>query len=70
MRWNLALSYGLDAADEFLRRHRALAADAFDDQRHRDIVTVLDLVPKIEPSKWARFDLARLERYVESVLSG
>jgi aminoglycoside phosphotransferase (APT) family kinase protein len=70
MRWNLALSYGLDAADEFLRHHRALAADAFDDQRHRDIVTVLDLVPKIGPSKWARFDLARLERYVESVLSG
>jgi hypothetical protein len=31
---------------------------------------VLDLVPKIGPGKWARFDLARLERYVESVLSG
>jgi aminoglycoside phosphotransferase (APT) family kinase protein len=70
MRWNLALSYGLDAAEEFVRRHRSLAADAFDDQRYWDIVTVLDLVPEIEPSEWPPFDLARLERYVESVLSG
>jgi aminoglycoside phosphotransferase (APT) family kinase protein len=68
MRWNLALTYGLDAADEFLRRHRSLTADAFDDQRYWDIVTVLDLVPDIDPSEWAPFDLARLERYLESVL--
>jgi aminoglycoside phosphotransferase (APT) family kinase protein len=70
MRWNLALTYGLDAAEEFLRRHRSLAAEAFDDQRFWDIVAVLDLVPEIEPSEWAAFDLARLERYVERVLSG
>jgi aminoglycoside phosphotransferase (APT) family kinase protein len=70
MRWNLALSYGLDAADEFLRRHRSLRSDTLDDQRYWDIVTVLDLVPEIEPGAWAAFDLARLERYLESVLSG
>jgi hypothetical protein len=29
---------------------------------------VLDLVPDIDPSEWAPFDLARLERYLESVL--
>jgi aminoglycoside phosphotransferase (APT) family kinase protein len=70
MRWNLALTYGLDAAEEFLRCHRSLAADVFDDQRYWDIVTMLDLVPEIEPGEWAAFDLARLERYLESVLSG
>jgi aminoglycoside phosphotransferase (APT) family kinase protein len=70
MRWNIALTYGLDAADEFMRRHRSVAADAFDDQRYWDVVTVLDLVPEIEPSEWAAFDLARLERYVDSVLNG
>jgi aminoglycoside phosphotransferase (APT) family kinase protein len=69
-RWNLAVTYGLDVAEEFLRRHRALTAEAFDDQRYWDVVTVVDFVSDIEPSEWADFDLARLERYLESVLSG
>jgi aminoglycoside phosphotransferase (APT) family kinase protein len=69
MRWNLAISYGLDAAEEFLRRHESLASEEFDDQRYWDVVTVLDLVPEIEPREWPAFDLARLERYLESVLS-
>jgi hypothetical protein len=69
MRWNLALSNGLDVAEEFRRRHRSLASEAFDDQRHCDVVTVLHLVPDIEPSDWAAFDLGHLERYLESVLS-
>ena len=68
MRWNLALTYGLDAADEFLRRHRSLAGDAFADQRHWDVVTVLDIAADVEPGDWPAFDLARLERYLESVL--
>jgi aminoglycoside phosphotransferase (APT) family kinase protein len=70
MRWNLAVSCGLDAADAFLRRHRSLTGAAGDDQLYWDIVTVLDLVPEIDPSEWAAFDLARLERYLETVLSG
>jgi aminoglycoside phosphotransferase (APT) family kinase protein len=69
MRWNLAVSYGVDVAEEFLRRHRSLASEEFDDQRYWDVVTVLDLLPEIEPSQWAAFDLARLERYLASVLS-
>lgn len=68
LRWNLALSYGLDTADEFLRRHRSLAGESLDDQHYWDLVTVLDLVPELDPTAWAAFDLARLERYVESVL--
>lgn len=70
MRWNLALTYGHDAAEEFLRRHRSLTGETLDDQRYWDLVTVIDLVAGIDPGEWATFDLARLERYVESVLSG
>lgn len=70
MRWNLALSYGLDAADEFLRQQRALSSQASGDQRYWDLVTVLDLVPEVDPVHWSRFDLERLERYVETVLGG
>jgi aminoglycoside phosphotransferase (APT) family kinase protein len=70
MRWNLAITYGPDAADEFLRLHRAQTGRAFPDQRYWDIVTVLDLVPEIDPSDWPAFDLARLERYLEAVLAG
>jgi len=70
MRWNLALSYGLDAADEFLRLYRSLTPDPFDDQRYWDIVTVLDLVFELDPDEWSSFELDRLERYVEGVLAG
>jgi aminoglycoside phosphotransferase (APT) family kinase protein len=41
MRWNPALTYGLDAADEFLRQHRSLTGDLLDDQPYWDIITVL-----------------------------
>jgi aminoglycoside phosphotransferase (APT) family kinase protein len=68
MRWNLALTYGLDAADEFLRRHRSAASEPLDDQHYWDIVTVLDLIPEIDPDEWSRFDLVRLERYLEKTL--
>jgi aminoglycoside phosphotransferase (APT) family kinase protein len=69
MRWNLAITYGLDAADEFLRRHRSLTSEALADQHYWDLVTVLDVIPEIDPDDWSGFDLARLERYVDSVLT-
>ena len=69
MRWNLALTYGLDVADEFLQLHRSLSSDTSDDQHYWDLVTVLDLVFDLDPDDWPRFDLERLERYVESVLA-
>jgi aminoglycoside phosphotransferase (APT) family kinase protein len=69
MRWNLALTYGLDAAEEFLRLHRSLVSDPFDDQHYWDVVTVLDLVYDLDPNDWPTFDLARLEGYVEGVLA-
>jgi aminoglycoside phosphotransferase (APT) family kinase protein len=67
MRWNLALTYGLDAADEFLRIHRSLAGP-LDDQPYWDLVTVLDVLVDLDPADWARFDLERLERYMEGVV--
>jgi aminoglycoside phosphotransferase (APT) family kinase protein len=69
MRWNLALTYGLDAADEFLRHHRSATSGALEDQHYWDLVTVLDLIPEIDPREWSGFDLARLDRYVERVVS-
>jgi hypothetical protein len=68
MRWNLALTYGLDAADAFLRLHGSLAAESFPDQRYWDVVTVVDLACELDPNDWPTFDLTRLERYLESVL--
>lgn len=68
MRWNLAITYGLDAADEFLAIHRSLAG-TFDDQHYWDLVTVLDVMAELDPTEWPRFDLDRLERYLDSVLA-
>lgn len=68
MRWNLALTYGIDVADEFLRAHRALTGASLDNQTYWDVVTVLDLVHDLDPGDWPRFDLERLDRYLESVL--
>jgi len=69
MRWNLALTYGLDAGEEFLRLLRSLRSKDSDDQPYWDLVTVLDLVFDLEADDWPGFDLQRLERYVASVLA-
>jgi aminoglycoside phosphotransferase (APT) family kinase protein len=69
MRWNLALNYGLDAADEFLRPYRLLASESFPDQPYWDVITVLDLVCELDPNDWPTFDLTRLERYLDGVLA-
>jgi Phosphotransferase enzyme family/Domain of unknown function (DUF4111) len=68
MCWNLALTYGLDAADEFLRQYRSLTGDLLDDEPYWDIITVLDLACDLDPDDWSDFDLRRLERYLEAVL--
>jgi aminoglycoside phosphotransferase (APT) family kinase protein len=68
MRWNLALTYGIDVADEFLRAHRALTGANLDDQTYWDVVTVLDLVHDLDPAGRPRFDLERLDGYLERVL--
>src|SRR5687768_1170009 len=42
MGWNLAVDYGPDAADAFLRLYRSLVSNAADDQDYRNTVTLLD----------------------------
>jgi aminoglycoside phosphotransferase (APT) family kinase protein len=68
MRWNLAVTYGVDAAAEFLRLHRTLAG-RLDDRRYWDAVALVDVLPEIDPEKWTAFDLARFDTYLESVLA-
>jgi hypothetical protein len=62
---NLALTYGVDVADAYRRAHRALAGAGVDNQTYWDVVTVLDLVHDLDPTDWPRFDLERLDRYLE-----
>jgi aminoglycoside phosphotransferase (APT) family kinase protein len=68
MRWNLAITYGPDVADEFLRRHRALTSEDLANQHYWDVVMVVDVLPELDASDWPAFDLARLERYLEGTL--
>jgi aminoglycoside phosphotransferase (APT) family kinase protein len=68
VRWNLAVTYGIDAADEFLRLARLPGSDTAADQRYWDVVTVCDLLPEVQPEDWPAFDLERLERYVEGTI--
>ena len=68
MRWNLAVTYGLDAADAFLARYRALVPAAADDQRYWDLVCVLDVLPEAVAGDWPAFALARLERHLAHAL--
>ncbi len=68
MRWNLGLTYGLDAADEVLRVHQSLAG-AFEDQSYWDLTTALDVLIDPDPTNWTRFDIDRLERYLHRVLT-
>jgi aminoglycoside phosphotransferase (APT) family kinase protein len=69
MRWNLAVDYGVDAAEEFLRRYRSLTSIGGDDQPYWDIVTLLDLAgDEWEPGEWSRFESLRFERHLEGAL--
>jgi aminoglycoside phosphotransferase (APT) family kinase protein len=67
-RWNIAVTYGIDAAEEFLRLHSA-SAGRRDDQPYWDAVALADVLPEITPEKWSAFDLARFDLYLESVLA-
>ena len=69
MRWNLAVSYGLDAADEFLGAYRSLSGRELSDQPYWDVATVLDVLPEIHERDWSRFDLDRIERYAERAIA-
>jgi hypothetical protein len=70
MRWNLALDYGIQAAEEFLAIHQTLTAGAIEHHPYWDLVTVIDLVGDIDPDDpLPSGDLAALEAYVAAALA-
>jgi hypothetical protein len=70
MRWNLALDYGIQAAEEFLAIYRTLTAGVVQHHPYWDMVTVIDLVGDIDPADpLPSGDLADLEAYVAAVLA-
>ncbi len=69
MRWNLAVGYGLDVADGFLAHYRRLSSDTETDQRYWDVVTLLDVIPELDPDDLPpTWELDRFEQYLNSVL--
>jgi aminoglycoside phosphotransferase (APT) family kinase protein len=68
MRWNLAVRYGVGAAEGFLAQYRRLAQTRGDDQTYWDIATVLDLLPDLQPEDQGNGVWGRLEEYLRSVL--
>ena len=68
MRWNLAVTYGLDAADAFLAHHRALDPAASAHQPYWDVAAVIDVAPELVSGAWPAFGLARLERHLARAL--
>ncbi len=69
MRWNLAVGYGLDAAERFLACYRDLSSDTELDQHYWDLVTLLDVLWELDPDDLPpNWDLARFEQYLVTVL--
>ena len=70
MRWNLAIDYGIQAAEEFLTVHQTLTAGAVEHHPYWDVLTVIDLVATVDPADpIPKGDLARLEAYVAAALA-
>ncbi len=63
MRWNLAVAYGLDAAERFLEYYRDISSETENDQHYWDVVTVLDVLAEIDPDDLpATWQFARFEQ--------
>jgi aminoglycoside phosphotransferase (APT) family kinase protein len=69
MRWNLAVTYGLDAADEFLAAYRSASGRELPDQPYWDVATLADVLPEVREEDWPGFDLDRIQRYAESAVA-
>ena len=70
MRWNLALDYGIQAAEDFLAIYRTLTTGQSSIIPTGDVVTVIDLVGNIDPpTPLPSGDLAALETHVAAVLA-
>lgn len=69
MRWNLALGFGIDAAEEFLASYESLKPET-DHHPYWDLRTALDLIPDLDPQRLPPADaLERFETHVATALS-
>jgi aminoglycoside phosphotransferase (APT) family kinase protein len=68
MRWNLAVEFGVEMADQFLAAHGALVGDRFPHESFWDVVTVIDLVADRTQEALPAQVVARLEHYLAGVL--
>jgi aminoglycoside phosphotransferase (APT) family kinase protein len=70
MRWNLAVDFGVEAADEFLGLYRQLTRNESDHHPYWDVVTAVDLLVNLDPiDPPDDTKLARFEAHVENALS-
>jgi len=68
MRWNLALSKGVRAADRFLELYRLASGQRMNHQPYFDVRTVVDLIPDLSSPDPQGTDILRLEAYLRAVL--
>ncbi|MDP8911482.1 MAG: phosphotransferase [Actinomycetota bacterium] len=68
MRWNLAVEYGLDAADQFLELYREVMDEPVEDQPYWDLVTAYDVAAG-DMSSSPREELLRLEQHVAAAVA-
>ena len=70
MRWNLAVDYGLEAADEFLSLYRDTSGESAEDQPYWDLVTAYDVAADRDVSRLPpREELMRLEQHVAAAVA-
>jgi hypothetical protein len=67
MRWNLAMEYSVDAADDFLAAHAAVTNGPLGSQPYCDVVTFIDVLP--EMPTLSPQDIERAEEYLATVVA-
>ena len=67
MRWNLAMEYSVDAAEDFLAAHAGVTNGPLGSQPYWDVVTFVDVIPEM-PSLSPQ-DIERAEEYLATVLA-
>ena len=67
MRWNLAMEYSVDAADDFLAAHAAVTDEPLESQPYWDLVTFIDVLP--EMPTLSPQDIERAEEYLATVVA-
>ncbi len=69
MRWNLAATYSIEVANEFLKVYCAGVGDPARDQPYWDVVTAVDVLPELGPDGESDEELLRVEEHVAAALA-